>query len=59
MVIDTVLRNSKHVDYRLEGEVLKKVCDVNGCSLNNFSEIIRDHVKRRYELIKRAVKQLT
>ena len=58
MVIDTVLVNSKHVNYRLEGEVLKQLRDVNRSSLNHFSEIKMNRVKRRHELIERAVKRL-
>lgn len=55
VVIDAVPRNHKHVDYRLEGEILRRLRDVNGCSLEEFLTIISDHVGRRHDLIEQAV----
>ena len=59
VVIDAVPSNQVHVEYRVEGEVLSRLRDVNGCHLEEFLARILDHVDRRGKLLERAIKQLT
>ena len=46
IVIDTVPSNQVHVEYRLVGEVLSLLHDVNSCLLEEFLVRILDHVDR-------------
>lgn len=59
VVIDAVPSNQVHVEYRVEGEVLSRLRDVNGCHLEEFLARILDHVDRRGKLLEWAIKQLT
>ena len=59
VVIDTVPSNYAHAEYRLEGEVLRRLRDVNGCCLADFLATILDHVDKRGTLLEQAIKQQT
>lgn len=50
--------NHKHVEYRLEGDVLSRLRNVSDCSLEEFSMTIKHHVEKRCELLELAMKQL-
>jgi hypothetical protein len=57
VVIDAVSRNHMHVDYSLEGEVLRRLRNVKHCTLEEFLATILDHVDKRRKLIEEAIKQ--
>lgn len=58
-VTDAVHSNHVHADYKLEGEVLRRLRDVNGCSLEEFLVTTSDHVEKRRRLLEQAISQLT
>jgi hypothetical protein len=49
-IIDAVPRNHMHVDYRLEGEVLRRLRNVKHCTSGEFLRTIADHVDKRCKL---------
>ena len=48
----------KHAEYRLEGDVLRRLRNVSDCSLEEFSTTIKHHVDKRRELLELAMRQL-
>ncbi|KAI9446920.1 hypothetical protein BJY52DRAFT_1193828 [Lactarius psammicola] len=47
--------NDIHTEYRMEGDVLKRLRDVVSCSLEEFLMTISDHVDKRHKLLEKAI----
>ena len=54
-VIDAIPSNDIHTEYRMEGDVLKRLRDVVSCSLEEFLMTISDHVDKRHKLLEKAI----
>lgn len=59
VVINAVSRNHTHTDYRLEGELLRRLRDVKNCPEEEFLRTISDHVDKQHKLIELAIRQPT
>ena len=59
IVIDAVPSNYAHAEYRLEGDVLRRLHDVNCHDLVEFLATISDHVDKRRTLLEQTIKQQT
>lgn len=51
--------NDKHVEYKLEGEILRRLRNVSDCNLEEFWRTIKNHVEKRCELLELAMRHLT
>lgn len=50
--------NDKHAEYKLEGDVLRRLCNMSDCSLEEFSMTIKHHVEKHCELLEQALRHL-
>src|SRR6266404_4922994 len=58
-VINAIPSNYMHAEYRLEGDVLKRLHDVTNCFMEEFLTTISDHVQKRAKLLEQAIMQST
>ena len=49
----------KHAEYKLKGDVLRRLRNMSDCSAEEFSITIKNHVETRHKLFERVTSQLT
>jgi hypothetical protein len=49
----------KHAEYKLKGDVLRRLQNMSDCSAEEFSITIKNHVETRHKLFERVTSQLT
>ena len=49
----------KHAEYKLEGDVLRRLRNMSDCSMEEFSMTIKNHIETRDKLFEQVTSQLT